>query len=367
MAFLILRRPLVAQNIVPKSGALNSANNNYFYQNLSLSSTNSQQKSPSINNTSKIPLFIGRSSNFGIYSKNKTKKLLNSKNKEKQLFKSNNEQQIVPFVYSSCASSRETLSSCGKFSEEDSEEEHENDKITNKNSLNLNISPSSLPSSSWHTIGIAHSLLTKIQNKNKKSTKFRTFPLLQRPIFNKNNFKNEEENWKSFSGTSGKIFNSSLSPFSKSFCCTSDNTKLLSNSLQHSFNSKNSSNCLWENVKRTNLNNNKLPKNIKMLQHYRLQKIRHIFGFKRFQNNLLIKSKIYINSLRCKHTTFHLNSNLLSILKEQQQKVNKTTQTFDNKTIYWAIVVFAGLSLFFGIISFLFNILLLVWQIYVLL
>nr|CAD2178204.1 unnamed protein product [Meloidogyne enterolobii] len=186
---------------------------------------------------------------------------------------------------------QETLSSCGKFSEEDSEEEHENDKITNKNSLNLNISPSSLPSSSWHTIGIAHSLLTKIQNKNKKSTKFRTFPLLQRPIFNKNNFKNEEENWKSFSGTSGKIFNSSLSPFSKSFCCTSDNTKLLSNSLQHSFNSKNSSNCLWENVKRTNLNYNKLPTNTKMLQHYKLHKIRHIFGFK-----------------RCQHTPFHLNS-----------------------------------------------------------
>ncbi|CAK5030755.1 unnamed protein product [Meloidogyne enterolobii] len=231
-----------------KSVALNSPNNNDFNQNLSESSTRLQQKSPSTNNISKIPLFIGRSSNFGIYSKNKTKKLLNSKNKEKQLFKANNEQQIVPFVYSSCASSRETLSSCGKFSEEDSEEDHENDKINNKNSLNLNISTTSLPSSSWHTIGIAHSLLTKIQNKNKKSTKFRTFPLLQRPIFNNN----KEENWKSFSGTSEKILNSSLSPFSKSFCCSSDNSKLFSNSLQHSFNSKNSSSCLWENNERPN-------------------------------------------------------------------------------------------------------------------
>ncbi|CAK5071633.1 unnamed protein product [Meloidogyne enterolobii] len=241
----------------------------------------------------------------------------------------------------------ETLSSCGKFSEENSEEEHENDKISNKSSLNLNISPTCLPSSSWHTIGIAHSLLTKIQNKNKKSTKFRTFPLLQRPIFNNKNFKNEEENWKSFSGTSGKILNSSLSPFSKSFCCTGDNTKLFSNSLQHSFNSKNSSNCLWENIERPNFYNNKPPTNMKMLQpYYKLHKIRHIFGFK-----------------RCQHTTtFHLNSSMLSTLKEQQQqKVNKT-QTFDNSTIYWGIVVFAGFSLFFGTFSFLFNILLLVWQ-----
>jgi len=86
--------------------AINSPYNNDFYQNLSESTTRLQQKSPSTNNTSKIPLFIGRSLHFGIYSKNKTKKLLNSKNKEKQLFKSNNEQQIVPFVYSSCASSR---------------------------------------------------------------------------------------------------------------------------------------------------------------------------------------------------------------------------------------------------------------------
>jgi len=52
----------------------------------------------------------------------------------------------------------------------------------------------------------------------------------------------------------------------------------------------------------------------------------------------------------------------LSILKEQKQNVNKTRQTFDNKTIYWGIVVFAGFSLFFGTFSFLFNILLLVWQ-----
>ncbi|CAK5084315.1 unnamed protein product [Meloidogyne enterolobii] len=91
-------------------------------------------------------------------------------------------------------------------------------------------------------------------------------------------------------------------------------------------------------------NHNKLRKNIKMLQHhYKLHKIRHIFGFKRRQ-----------------HTSIHLNSSLLSTLKEQQ-KVNKT-QTFNNSTIYWAIVVFAGFSLFFGIFSFLFNILLLVWQ-----
>ncbi|CAK5030751.1 unnamed protein product [Meloidogyne enterolobii] len=85
-----------------------------------------------------------------------------------------------------------------------------------------------------------------------------------------------------------------------------------------------------------------------MLQHYKLHKIRHIFGFK-----------------RCQHTSIHLNSSLLSTLREhQQQKVNKTNllPTFDNSTIYWAIVVFAGFSLFFGIISFLFNILLLVWQ-----
>ena len=75
---------------------------------MSKSSINLQQKTTQANNSllSRIPLFVGRSYNFGMHSKNKTKALLSRKTKGQQNILLNDQQQIVPFVYSSNTGSR---------------------------------------------------------------------------------------------------------------------------------------------------------------------------------------------------------------------------------------------------------------------